>query len=285
MTHDKAREYFSAYHEGTLEPGLRASLERKIAGDSALRSEYEAFSATVGVLDALRFETIESPSYLSDRIASRLESARETASVPFWASWFGQRPASSQASPRFVWAVGLAACALLASIGLKGMQSADTFRATFYDGTGTDSVRWVKSDDGVTATFAGGDARQLSVIPQGGQAENYRLADRQPLEVTFSNPNVTTHRFTVTSGKDVVATIVLPGRRPGSKKPGSGTVDDFAAALADSYRVPVVIKGTPAGGTLKWTFESMEPRTAAEQGLDGQGSATMMDGNVLQIVR
>ena len=285
MTPDKAREYFSAYHEGTLEPGLRASLERKIAGDAALKAEYEAFSETIGVLNALRFETIQSPSYLSDRIASRLESARETASVPFWVHWFGARPATQQANPRFVWAMGLSACLLLASIGLKGMQSSDALSASILNGSGTGKVAWAKADEGVTATFAGGQARELSVVPEGGQPQSYHLASQQPLEVTLTNPNLTAHRFTVLSGKDTVATVVLPGSRPLPKKPGSGTKNDFAMAMANAYRIPVVVKGAPAGGTLKWSFESLEPRKAAEEALDGQGNATVMDGNVLEIVR
>jgi len=285
MTHDKAREYFSAYHEGTLEPGLRASLERKLAGDVSLRAEYEAFSETVGALDALKFESIESPSYLSDRIAARLEPARETAAAPFWASWFGKRQPTSQANPRFVWAMGLAACVLLASIGLQGMQSADALHASILSGAGSGNVEWKKSDAGVTATFKGGPARELSVVAEGGQPQAYRLVSQQELVLALTNPNGKAHRFTVLSDKDVVATVVLPGDRPVGKKAGSGTMEEFATALADSYRVPVVVKGTPAGGTMKWSFEDLDARKAAEEGLNGQGSATMMDGNVLQIVR
>jgi hypothetical protein len=285
MTHDKAREYFSAYHEGTLEPGLRASLERKLAGDVALRAEYEAFVETISVLDALRFETIESPSYLNDRISARLESAREITTAPFWASWFGQRPAASQANPRFVWAMGLSACLLLASIGLRGMESTEAFQASILSGAGSGQVDWAKADNGVTATFKGGPARELSVIPDGGQAQTYRIASQQQLMLTLSNPNSTAHRFTVLSGKEVLATVVLPGSRPFGKKPGSGSMNEFAAALADTYRYPVVVKGKPAGDTLTWSFEDTDARKAAEQGLDHQGSATLMDGNVLQIVR
>ncbi|RYG26028.1 hypothetical protein EON82_04945 [bacterium] len=285
MTSDKAREYFSAHHEGTLEPGLRASFERKIAADAALKAEYDAFTETIGVLNALRFETIESPSYLSDRIATRLESARETTTVPFWVQWFGARPVNQQANPRFVWAMGLSACLLLAAIGLRGMESAEAMPAAIWNGEGTGTVKWTKADGGVTATFKGGPARELSVVPEGGEPQSYRLASQQGLVVTLSNPNSSAHRFTVMSGKETVAMVVLPGTRPVPKKPGSGTMDEFATAVANAYRIPVVVKGAPESETVKWSFESLEVRKAAEEALDGHGSASVMGGDVLEIVR
>ena len=69
MTNDKAREFFSAYHEGTLEPGLCASLERRLEGDASLQAEYAAFAETVESLNSMRFESVEIPAYLGDRIA------------------------------------------------------------------------------------------------------------------------------------------------------------------------------------------------------------------------
>ena len=60
---------------------------------------------------------------------------------------------------------------------------------------------------------------------------------------------------------------------------------ELASALADAYRVAVVIKGVPMSTRVRWNFESADPRAAAEQSLEDRGNATMMDGNVLEIGR
>ena len=43
------------------------------------------------------------------------------------------------------------------------------------------------------------------------------------------------------------------------------------------------MKGTPTDASVRWSFDSIDPRVAAERSLDGRGSAAMMEGNVLQI--
>src|SRR5579862_7354737 len=73
MTHEKARDFFSAYHEGNLEPGILVSFEQKLNGDAALRAEYDRFATTLDQLSALRDTQIEPPVDLNERIAARLD--------------------------------------------------------------------------------------------------------------------------------------------------------------------------------------------------------------------
>jgi|GEM_PF-4063019 len=42
MNAPKAREYFSAYRDGSLDKGLKQALERKFQEDGLLRAEYQA---------------------------------------------------------------------------------------------------------------------------------------------------------------------------------------------------------------------------------------------------
>lgn len=282
MTQDKAREYFSAFHEGTLEPGLRSSLERKLSGDLALRSEYDAFVATVAALDALRSEAIETPSYLSDRIASRIDTAR-VAPAPFWAAWFAPRPAYASSAPRFVWATGLAACLLLGAIGLRGMRSNDSAQASVVSVEGSESVAWTQDANGVTAKFAGGSARKVTVSPVGGSSEDFTVDARQPLDVTLQNSNTSSRRFTIKSDGSLFGTVVVPGSRTNVHRAGSGSLEELASALSDTFRIPVVVKGEAAGTTYRWNLEGTDARAAAEKSLSGQANAIMLDGNVLQI--
>ena len=280
MTPDKAREYFSAYREGALEPGLAASLERKLQGEPALREEYESFAQTLDSLDALRFEEIEVPFYLNDRISSRIDGALGAKPAPFWAGWFAPRGGA----PRFGYALGLAAALLVASIGLRGMQSSGTSDASIAP-LNNEPVRWSKSDDGVLAAFQGGAARKVVVAPEGGEPKDYAVAAHQPFELTLANANPSARRFKVTQDDELVATVAVPGARPTTRRAGSGTVSELASALADAYRIPVVVKGLVPGTTVAWKFDSVDARTAAEASLDGQGSAMLMAGSVLVIGR
>jgi hypothetical protein len=282
MTQDKAREYFSAYHEGTLEPGLRSSLGRKLNGDVALSAEYDAFVATVTALDSLRSEVIETPSYLSDRIASRIDTAR-VAPAPFWTTWFARRPAQTSYVPRMVWATGLAACLIFAAVGLKGMGVGSASQAGVIDVPGSDSVAWTLDASGVTVRFGGSSARKVSVSPDGGSTEVFEVQEKQPLEVTLKNSNGNSRRFTIKSGSSIFGVVVVPGTRTNVRRLGSGSLEELATALSDTFHVPVVVKGEAEGKTFRWNLEGTDARSAAGDSLGGQTKATILDGNVLQI--
>ena len=73
MNSNKAREYFSAYLEGSLDAGLRQSFERKLATDATVQAEYRAFVSVVEKLNALKDETIDVPYDLHETISSRLD--------------------------------------------------------------------------------------------------------------------------------------------------------------------------------------------------------------------
>ncbi len=277
MTTDKAREFFSAYHEGTLEPGLRASLERKLREDAALQAEYDAFARTLDVLGGLRLEKVEVPFYLNDRISARLDAARDAKPVPFWASWFAPRPNGA----RLGYAVGLAATLLVASVGLRNMRSEEPVSPATLGAAGTEAVRWSKADGGALVQFQGANARTLAVVPQGGEAQVYKLADRQPFDLTLSNANRLARRFEVVEGGKLFATVAVPGKSA-VRQAGTGTVDELASALANAYHVVVVVKGTPADATVRWSFDGPDAFTAAKNSLE-KGNVLMTREGVLQI--
>ena len=278
MTNDKAREFFSAFHEGTLEPGLRASLERSLGGDAELRAEYAAFAQTIESLDALRHEAIEIPLYLGDRIARRIDPVLDAKRVPFWQTLFAPR----QTAPRFGWALGVAGAFLVAAVGLRGLRVEGVESAGIVSGGG-DGVRWSKGGEDVVARFDGASAHRVEVLAEGGEPQAYQLANGQPFELTLSNPNTVARRFKVTVGDDALATVAVPGRKTASRRAGSGTVGELASALADAYKVAVVVKGLAPETPVRWSFDSADARAAAEQSLGSHGSATMMSDRLLQI--
>src|SRR5438270_5999926 len=88
----KAKDYFSAYYEGSLDRGLRQSFEARLNEDAQLQAEYRAFERTMRDLGAMGQIEIEPPEDLHDKIAARLDYAlweqkRQKAplmGVPWW---------------------------------------------------------------------------------------------------------------------------------------------------------------------------------------------------------
>lgn len=278
MTNDKAREYFSAHHEGTLEPGLTASLERRLREDAGLQAEFAAFVETVGSLEALRAEAVPIPDFLGARIASRLDPALDVQPVSFWATLL--QP--FRAAPQMGWALGVAGVLLVAAVGLRGLRVEDARTANVLPGGG-DAERWTESHGAVSVEVPGGKARTTVVTPEGGEAQVYAIAEGQRFDLTLENPNSTAHRFVVDSGDGTNDLVALPGTRPAGRHAGSGSLRDFAAALADAYRVPVVVRGLALDETVRWGFDGLDAQVAAERALSGKGHATLMPSNVLQL--
>lgn len=73
MNSDKARDFFSAYYEQTLDAGLREAFERALASDDALKAEYEAFKRTIDGVVELQSEQIDVPLDLHETISRKLD--------------------------------------------------------------------------------------------------------------------------------------------------------------------------------------------------------------------
>src|SRR5947209_1700267 len=71
----KARDYFSAYYEGSLERGLKQAFETRLAEDAQLQAEFAAFEKTMKGLEAFGAVEIEPPADLHERITARLDHA------------------------------------------------------------------------------------------------------------------------------------------------------------------------------------------------------------------
>src|SRR5579859_1468627 len=75
MNLGKARDYFSAYYEGSLDRGLKQSFEARLKEDAQLQAEYRAFERTMAGLGALGRIEIEPPADLHEKISARLDRA------------------------------------------------------------------------------------------------------------------------------------------------------------------------------------------------------------------
>src|SRR2546429_9984360 len=90
MNQEKAKEFFSNYYEGTLEPGLAQALEHAMSRDGGIRDDYHHFEQSYEELSSLKFETIEIPFDLNDKILANIDRHiydNRRSQQPAWTTW------------------------------------------------------------------------------------------------------------------------------------------------------------------------------------------------------
>jgi anti-sigma-K factor RskA len=275
MNQEKAREYFSAYYEGNLERGLRQTMEQRLRSDAQLNAEYRAFQRTMDELDNLRFEEIEVPSYLSDRIATRIEEARA---------------ANKRKNPFLLWlpryaVAGLAAVALLgASVAIftsyQAKPSASSTIPTMNVSTPppSETISVTGTAQHVVLHYQSAIARSVQVLDATGHTlKTYPLQASQPLNTNLDNPNDNAALFEVKvsdGGPDQF--VAVPGKSKGASSSDSGSIGDFASALADTYQSPVIIKA-PLSSTVSWSIDGQNEVQEAQKAL-GSGYDVTLSG-------
>jgi anti-sigma factor RsiW len=269
MNQDKAREFFSAYYEGNLERGLRQTMEQRLHADAQLQAEYRAFQRTMDQLDNLKFEEIEAPSYLSDRIATRIEEARV---------------ASRPRNPFLLWlpryaVAGLAAVALAGATFAIFSHGGSYAPSSITPGTSnlplTPPPAEIVSVSGtaqhVVLHYQSASARSVQVLDATGQKlKSYPLAASQQLNANLDNPNPEAVLFEVKAsenGPDVFVAVPGTNHLPSSKD--SGSVGDFASALADTFGAPVIVNVPDLTKTVSWTLAGADARGQALKALEG----------------
>lgn len=274
MNHEKAREFFSAYYEGSLEAGLRQTLEQRLRTDASLQAEYRAFEHTMEQLGSLKLEEIDVPSYLSDRIATRIEQAQEKRrSGPWLQVWLPRFAAAAL----FVVAIFGAVRSLqggqsgVAPAGVLGSkpQPADQLNVSMKG-----STLWLNYSPSANKSVTVTEVKTARAMqyPNG-------------VNVPITNGNPMAAQFTVQiEGQTGATLIVVPGTQPDAQRTGSGTIRELASALADHFRTPVRVDVADLDKTLSWSFDSTDIHESATKALDGTGlHADLLGGNVLSI--
>ena len=107
MNQEKAKELFSPYYEGTLEPGLAQALGQSLSKDAHLRAEFEQFERTYDELRALKFEVIDIPEDLAEKISTRIDRQiyeQKRTVQPTWVGWLRNVSIAAVAGPgRSIW--------------------------------------------------------------------------------------------------------------------------------------------------------------------------------------
>ena len=285
MTHEKAREFFSAYLEGNLEPGLRLGFEQSLSTDAALRAEYDRFAAALNQLASMREASIEIPYDLDERIGARLDRHLWEQKQVAPKAWYGRL--------RIVAFAGLATVLLVgAAISIKNRDvSGPSVAGVIPLSPQSEQLSVGVKQDQLTVEFA----------PQSRKTVVFRTEpDTKPFaEVTVekttsmrrqlvnNNPETDLVSIQVLDAPKVEAVLVaIPGVRSEKAKAGSGTLEEFAKALAAKYRVPVVLNGLKDPlAQVTWDLDAPDARRAAEAALKGSYSVDTREGNLVTISR
>lgn len=252
MNLDKAREYFSAHYEGSLEPGLRQAFEARLRGDSTLQADYAAFVETMEELRTLPYEEIEIPIFLSDRIATRLEEERfrKQKATPAWTLWLKGLGFSGLAALALFGAVrSLRTSGVLEEGGLTpGNPQGD--QMMFSANGPTVSMTYRPNTEHTLVVSAGTNGREL---------ERFTVDASSPVH-PFVNKLAGTALFQLqVLGAADSSLLAIPGSGPSPAASGSGTIKDFAVAVAGRYHTAVLLRVTDIDKHLSsWKLESKD---------------------------
>jgi len=248
MNPDKAREYFSAHYEGTLEPGLRQALEARLRTDSVLQADYAAFAETMEELRSLAYEEIEIPIFLSDRIATRLEEeqARKRMNAPVWGTWLRGFAFS-----------GLAALAIFGAV--RSLHSGGPTSNMELGPSSAPSEQMIFTGNGPDVTLTYRPSTEHTLIVSSGitghEMERFTVDSSSPAH-PFENALAGTALFEIqVQGAPDVTMLAIPGSGTTPAATGSGTIKEFAVAVAGHFHTPVLLHAADLGKHVVWKLD------------------------------
>jgi len=270
MNQEKAREFFSAYYEGTLDGALRQAFEQRLNADATLQADYAAFVETINELTSMRHEEIEIPIYLSDRIATRLEEVQEQSRprVPVWTNWIRGLAFS-----------GLAAAAIVGAVINLQSQGGDIGEANLVGApAAAPMLKFAGEGSSVKLAFAptGKATVVISSGITGNEIKRYELdgtstSGVRALDAPLTNDHAQTALFSVRVNDEAPILVAVPGTGRPSTASGEGSVTDLAVAIASQQRVPVIVKVADTTKRANWNLEGTSGRDSALDALKPLG--------------
>lgn len=251
MNLNKAREYFSAYYEGTLDKGLAQSFERSLREDAQLQAEYRAFESTMEELSSMS-APVEVPDDLHERISARLDrhiwENKQTQRTGI-TSWWRILAIGGAA-------VAVIALALIQANGAGGKTPSNTTPATTIPAPiNSERKLEIKPQiNGVTLSYSSTDAKAVTISDSEGKELNkYTVGGNVELKDQFlGNTGDRANIFVVKVGDEAPVYIALPGSKPAEFTAGNGTLLQFIESVADGYRMPVVLNADTVEQNVVW---------------------------------
>lgn len=250
LSANKARDCFSEYLEGTLDPVQRAAMDRRLSTDPSLRQEYEEFAHIYSALPRLSILGAEPPIDLHERISRRLDQhiyEQERREKPAW---------------RWTWARSLAFGSVAALLVVSGIALFFPGRGIFIAGPAITSSAPV-----LPSLRVGPKGVILQWTPPGEATLRIRSGiDGPVLEEVRATGNVVTRTLNNRAGEPSFVTInvsnssqplyvALPGTESRVSREGSGTLAELSQAMAVHFDRPVLLEAADPSVRLSWRLE------------------------------
>lgn len=277
MTNEKAREYFSAYSEGTLDAGLAHSFEAKLNADSSLKLEFDQFEATLKELELLRYEQVEVPFDLNDRIGAAIDRnlyEKKHAAQPKWMFWLRNAAFAGLAAAAVFGAyvsinAGANGGPIEAGPGLSPRPSATIEQIEYSRNEKGVHMKYQPSTPHSVTVKGGSEGEKKFEVGRNGWLNE--LENSQPAAASFSID---------VEGETPATVVVVPGTERISSSTGHGSLVEFAKAIANKYGVPVVIKSSKTAGEVSWDLADPDALKAAQTALQTSFAVDLRDGIV-----
>lgn len=233
----KARDYFSAYYEGSLDRGLKQTFEAHLNEDSKLQAEYAAFEKTMKGLEAFGAIEIEPPADLHEKISARLDHA----------IWEQKRVNSRFAGLGWlklgIMGAAVAAGLVLALFKLNGHSSANV--ASVFPTGSSSEFAFKPGNQGLDLSYPSVDHATVIIKNANGEVTaslplNHQGINDKPLENKSDSAQLLS--VETEDQSTPVTYVALPGSTRDTNTVGKGTLKSLALALAGHYGKPVIIQ-------------------------------------------
>lgn len=255
MKPDQASEFYSAYLEGELDPGMKAELDRLIEENPQVALDLAEVAAAREDLEFLRDVPVEVPVDLHERIMRKVDRNRYEVEQKRSESWFSRW--------RLQLLGGVAAVALIGTLFTMN-RGGEGFQAGSVPTNATrPSAKFdVHVQAGVpTVMFTSPQADQVVVSRQpDGVVLNETKVDggreaRFPLKNTGESALVYAITAKNATGQVFVA---VPGSSSTVEPKAEGSLVDLCRAMANHFFMPVQLNSSRPERSVQWEFRGTE---------------------------
>lgn len=269
MNVHKAREYFSAYYEGSLDRGLREGFERTLRTDAQIQAEYRAFERTMVQLDLMKTVEVQPPDDLHERILARIDRAQ----------WEQKQ---RKATPFAWWKSALIVGAAATAITLAVFQSRPTqgVNQAGFDPVVSNATLGVHATElGVSLDYAPSGKHTVVIREADGtELERIVITGKPMRDKVLSNPTPAAKAIAIDID-GVTTWVVLPGRERSMNSKGKGHLRDLALEIADGCGVAVVLQVKDPTVETSWTLDSADALTTATRAVEPIGKKVELRGD------
>ncbi|HXH60685.1 MAG TPA: hypothetical protein VNI20_04945 [Fimbriimonadaceae bacterium] len=263
MNLNRARDFYSAYYEGSLDQGLRQAFEHALSNESEVSAEYGQF---VRIMDELRRldRPVEVPSDLHLKIRERVDAHINSKSRKTSPSWlFAWKPFTyGVVATAAIIGVVASFSSNRGSIGTAGLIDVPTSDPVIEFNDGTTVLKFQSAAPNTVSVTRVEDGSIIATVQAGGK----RIAS--PL--TNSSEGAELVRIGFSSNFRPLY-LAVPGTKAKAQPEGKGTLADMMVAMADQYRVPIVCESTDVLQPTEWNFDQADAVQASSDELGSLG--------------